>query len=89
MESAFVVKWGTEQGLREGRALKEDGTPVEGTGTGSWIVRKYLEALGWQLRIESTPGVGSKFIITIPEGDLMPASEIRTRVVSPPKTNSQ
>jgi signal transduction histidine kinase len=37
-----------------------------GTGLGLWICRRILELHGGSIRAESEPGIGSRFILTIP-----------------------
>jgi signal transduction histidine kinase len=38
----------------------------EGLGLGLWIVRSTAESLGHQVRVESTPGRGSRFSVEMP-----------------------
>ncbi len=40
-----------------------------GTGLGLSIVKHFVEAMGSQIRVESTPGVGSRFYFSLPHAD--------------------
>lgn len=42
-------------------------THVEGTGVGLYMVRRIVENAGGSIRVESQPGVGSTFIVQLPE----------------------
>jgi signal transduction histidine kinase len=37
-----------------------------GTGLGLHIVQRFAEQLGGRVRLDSTPGVGSRFAVTLP-----------------------
>ena len=41
--------------------------PVRGTGLGLWMCREYLEAMGGNIWVESTPGRGADFQFCLPE----------------------
>jgi signal transduction histidine kinase len=43
----------------------------EGTGIGLAIVRKALTKLGGSVRVESTPGEGSTFFVTLPKTTIL------------------
>jgi two-component system CheB/CheR fusion protein len=49
-----------------GRILTEQ----EGQGIGLYLARKIIDAAGGNIRVESTPGVGSTFIINLPVTEL-------------------
>jgi len=46
--------------------LGEDDAAVEGTGIGLTIVKKVTEAMGGQVGLTSTPGLGSRFFVEFP-----------------------
>ena len=48
-----------------------------GTGLGLYLSRQLAERLGGELRMESTPGVGSLFVVTLPTGPLSASDLIR------------
>jgi len=39
-----------------------------GLGLGLWVTRHMAEAMGGSVRVESEPGVGSTFVVTLPRG---------------------
>ena len=41
-----------------------------GTGLGLTLVRRYTEMLGGTITVESTPGEGTTFIMSLPRGDV-------------------
>ena len=43
---------------------------IPGTGLGLAIVKEVIEAYGGKVQLDSTPGVGSTFTITLPGADL-------------------
>jgi signal transduction histidine kinase len=45
----------------------KDVTSIQGTGLGLSIVKKAVELLNGVIKLESRPGEGTTFIVTIPE----------------------
>ena len=45
-----------------------DTAHVEGTGLGLWIVRRLVDLLNGEIRVESEPGEGSRFNVILPRG---------------------
>jgi signal transduction histidine kinase len=53
----------------------ERGVPVRhygGMGLGLWLVRRMVEALGGQIRVDSRPGEGASFILDLPAAGPLP-----------------
>ncbi len=56
--------------------LGAEGGEVEGTGIGLTITRRLVEMMGGEIGVESQPGVGSRFWITLPlEASALPAHQ--------------
>lgn len=51
---------------RFARAVADPGTAPTGFGVGLWLVRRLAEAMGGTVTVESRPGDGATFTITLP-----------------------
>jgi PAS domain S-box-containing protein len=51
------------------RVPHAQGRTHEGTGIGLSLVSELVKQHGGEIRVESTPGAGSRFIVTLPAGD--------------------
>jgi signal transduction histidine kinase len=58
LEDIFEPFWQVESGI---------GRSKEGTGLGLSVTRRLIDLLGGQVTVDSTPGKGSHFIVTIPK----------------------
>jgi signal transduction histidine kinase len=58
LEDIFEPFWQVESGI---------GRSKEGTGPGLSVTRRLIDLLGGQVTVDSTPGKGSHFIVTIPK----------------------
>jgi signal transduction histidine kinase len=62
--------------FQEFRQVHEAGTKrPEGTGLGLALVRRFVEMHGGTIRVESTPGEGSTFVIVLPCRQLAPVTQ--------------
>ena len=48
------------------RAVADPGTAPTGFGVGLWLVRRLAEAMGGSVALESRPGEGATFTVTLP-----------------------
>jgi two-component system chemotaxis sensor kinase CheA len=55
--------------LRDGVSTADDVTDLSGRGVGASAVATIVEQLGGQLEITSSPGLGTTFSITLPDGE--------------------
>jgi two-component system sensor histidine kinase KdpD len=62
--------------------LKGGGKRPEGTGMGLAICRGIVEALGGSLRVETTPGGGATFVLTLPTAATRPAEPVEPAAAS-------
>ena len=58
--------------------------PVEGTGIGLTLVRQLVERMAGQVEVHSTPGVGSEFVVWLPEAGTPAAAVARGDTPAPP-----
>jgi chemotaxis protein histidine kinase CheA/ActR/RegA family two-component response regulator len=49
-----------------GFSTRTEVSPTAGRGVGLAVVRRQVEALGGNVRVESTPGRGTRFLLTVP-----------------------
>jgi len=50
------------------KADEDEGKRYHGTGLGMTIAKKYIDAMGGTIQVESTPGEGTRFAVRIPFG---------------------
>lgn len=50
------------------RARNQETADIPGTGLGLWIIKQYVEHMGGSIVVESQPGQGTKFFVTLPPG---------------------
>jgi PAS domain S-box-containing protein len=68
---------------------------IEGSGVGLSVVKALVERMGGAVRVESTPGTGSRFEVSLPravapaEADAAPPSPPETAAPAPPSPKSR
>ena len=60
------------------RGARAAGEAIEGLGLGLSICRRLTEAMGGALSLESTPGAGARFTLTVPLAEGDPAEVLRS-----------
>jgi two-component system chemotaxis sensor kinase CheA len=52
--------------FEDGFTTREEVSNLSGRGVGLFVVRRQLEGLGGSVRVSSTPGEGTRFVLTVP-----------------------
>ncbi len=70
----LFARYRRSEGAKRGAAF--------GVGIGLSLVSELVQAHGWDIRVESTPGKGSEFIITMPVATSAPSDQAFAKAVS-------
>jgi signal transduction histidine kinase len=58
-----------------------ESTKSNGMGIGTYESREYVRELGGQMDVESSPGAGTKFVISLPLAEAPKSNSINDRIM--------